>query len=99
MPVSAARWMAAIVGRSKVADSRRPEAGAVVGGVGSSVARGVVDVEVVQLARRAVARVGSGVVAFETRRLQQVFELLMVLAAASPWRRSRRRAMRRSPRT
>src|SRR4051794_10123930 len=47
MPVSAARWMSAMVARSKVADSRSM--------VVPSVRRRVVDVEVVELAGRAVA--------------------------------------------
>src|SRR6201999_1023890 len=47
----------------------------------ASVARSVVDVEVVEVSRRPVARVGGGVVALETRGLEQVFELLVMLGS------------------
>src|SRR4051794_10555704 len=83
MPVSAARWIAAMVCRSNVADSRRPRR-ALTSDVsvdigGPSVGRSIVDVEVIEAASGAVPRVGAGVLIRVACRLQQDGKFFVVL--------------------
>src|SRR5271165_2033037 len=83
MPSRAARWISAITSRSKVADSRNPGCHPPARSLATaiSVAAEVLDVEVVEAPRRAVAAELIRVGVLDARPSEQLAELLEVLGS------------------